>query len=43
MTLFVFGIIIAAFLGGIIVGAYGHKWIVSKTSSVGINAPTKLP
>lgn len=43
MTLFVIGIIAAAFIAGLIIGAYGHKWIASKAASVGVTVPTKLP
>lgn len=43
LTGFVMGIIGAAFIAGIIIGAYGHKWIVSKAAAVGVTVPPKLP
>lgn len=43
MTWFVIGIIVAVFIVGIIIGAYGHKWIASKTASLGVTVPPKLP
>lgn len=43
MTTFVIGVIVAAFIVGMIVGGYGHKWIAHKAASAGITPPPKLP
>lgn len=43
MTLFVMGIIAAAFVGGVIIGAFGHKWMARKAATIGVTPPSKLP
>lgn len=42
LSLFVLSIIAGAFVVGVVVGAYGHKWIASKATSVGVTPPSKL-
>lgn len=37
------GALACAFVSGLIVGAYGHKWLASKATSLGVTPPTKLP
>lgn len=43
LSLFVLGIIAGAFVVGVVVGAYSHKWLASKASSVGVTPSSKLP
>lgn len=40
-----FGMILTAvaFVVGLIIGAYGHKWLSRKAAIVGVTPPTKLP
>ncbi len=43
MTELATGLIIVAFILGLIVGAYGHKWLAKKAVSEGVTPPAKLP
>lgn len=43
ISLLALAALLCAFLAGAIVGAYGHKWIASKVSGVGLTPPSKLP
>lgn len=42
-SLFAIGAVVCAFVAGLIIGAYGHKWLAKKATSVGVTPPSKLP
>ena len=42
ISLLALGALACSFISGLILGAYGHKWIAYKATSVGVTPPSKL-